>query len=192
MHTSIDKLFHDSEVLDTQSSVCEGIPGRPGSARVQSGSPSNTGGDTVRTSSPQTQQNQNRPTKSASPRQSVTTPSRNEKSPTSSEELRNSSELYKEYQKQRQKLQEKLEEQEKQRQVYQQELQELEKRSLNIDDNRLIESGVMLSQNNTEQTNYSNRDSNCNRKGGLGLGLVCRGSLWSFKRNCECCQLCLN
>ncbi|XP_045197337.2 WD repeat-containing protein 47-like isoform X1 [Mercenaria mercenaria] len=53
-----------------------------------------------------------------------------------------SSELYKEYQKQKQLLQQKLEEQEKQREMFTKELKELEKKELSLEDNRLRESAT--------------------------------------------------
>ncbi|XP_060569933.1 WD repeat-containing protein 47-like isoform X1 [Ruditapes philippinarum] len=53
-----------------------------------------------------------------------------------------SSELYKEYQKQRQLLQQKLEEQEKQRELFTKELKELEKREMSLEDNKLRETGT--------------------------------------------------
>lgn len=136
MQSSVDKLFHDSDKLDTRSSAVSVL--RDQASRHQS-TPHSTSIPTAGLA-----QNQYRPVKSSSPRQSVTAPIREDKTLNPIPELQKSSELYKEYRKQRQKLQEQMEEQENKRLLYQEQLQDLEKKSLSFDDNRLVDSGVAV------------------------------------------------
>ena len=94
------------------------------------------------TSSVKLQQSQPfHPARSQSPTRSVTLDKNTNDSRHGSVSDSNS-ELYKEYQKQKMQLQEKLEQQEKQREIYAKELQELELKTISLDDNRLRESSV--------------------------------------------------
>ena len=132
MQSSVDKLFEDSEMINTQSSMlAEDTSGHtpPASPRPV-------------TSTPMVKQNKpSTPPRSASPAPS-TQSNKNRDSNSANESFNNSSDLFKEYQRQRQQITKQLEEQEKQRMAYQRELQELEykQQRISVDDNRLIDS----------------------------------------------------
>lgn len=88
------------------------------------------------------------PQRSQSPTHSITVDNRSstetnaESQGTVGGSVRDSSELYKEYQKQRLLLQQKLEEQEKQREMFAKELKELEKKEMSLEDNKNRESST--------------------------------------------------
>ncbi|KAK3757455.1 hypothetical protein RRG08_015463 [Elysia crispata] len=146
MLISMDKLFSEGEVIDTKASIAEELKPSP---RLNSGLSIVNSSATPKTSLP---------VRSSSPTRSVTkekpgtdqlvpsntssaavTASQDRGSPVSSAKD-SSNELYKEYQRQRQRLQEQLELQEKQRELYQKELMEIEQKAQQaMVDNRLSE-----------------------------------------------------
>ena len=145
MHTSIDKLFESNNTLETHTSISEETPVRA----FQSPHPQSTPPPSPKPGPTSTPMEKTRPTtsppQSESPRRSVTMTNRTPE-PHNGSLSDSSSDLYKEYQKQKQLLQEKLEEQEKQRRLMQEELMSLEQHTLQqlqMDDNRLIDSGVV-------------------------------------------------
>lgn len=170
LEMSMHKLFEEGEKLDTDTTLADKLEHKkPESAveqinhpvqkptqvqKVQDPVPQrsatppkmSTSFHKTPTSSIRLQQSQPfAPQRSQSPSRSATIDNR-----TSVEQSENygsvrdsSSELYKEYQKQRLLLQEKLAEQEKQREMYTKELLELEKKELSLEDNRLRESESM-------------------------------------------------
>lgn len=167
MTTSVDKLFEGGEILDTHSSVIEPLPpvrdvSTP--SRTPQPKPPLPGTKSTRPMSPKTTlektpTSQTRgamtPPRSSSPKQfppeRAQTPNRSldqngqsQKLETDGEVRDSSSELYKEYQKQRQKVQATLAQQEKQQMTYRHQLEQDQKRaSFGIDDNRFIESGMI-------------------------------------------------
>ncbi|XP_035825632.1 WD repeat-containing protein 47 [Aplysia californica] len=145
MLMSMDKLFSEGEVIDTHASIPEELKGSP-RAKVNSSKPGSPA-----------PANRPAPVRSSSPTRSGSISS--EKSATgegaprgsqASSAKDSSNELYREYQRQRQRLQEQLELQEKQRELYQKELMEIEQKAQramgeDLEDNRLQEE-FLLSQ----------------------------------------------
>ena len=133
MQSSVDKLFEDSEMINTQSSM---LAEDTSSGHTPPASPRPV------TSTPMVKQNKpSTPPRSTSPAPS-TQSNKNRDSNSANESFNNSSDLFKEYQRQRQQITKQLEEQEKQRMAYQRKLQELEDKQqrISVDDNRLIDS----------------------------------------------------
>ncbi|XP_067661684.1 WD repeat-containing protein 47-like isoform X1 [Haliotis asinina] len=135
MLMSVDKLFATGEIVDTHTSIADEIksPLRipPGKPPVRSSTPP--------TASPRGQvQGQVQPgsvvvpPRSMSPSQSVTVDSRTSPRVQGNSVHDSSNELYKEYQRQKQLLQDQLELQEKQRMIYQKELQEIESKQQHL------------------------------------------------------------
>ncbi|RUS79339.1 hypothetical protein EGW08_012893, partial [Elysia chlorotica] len=135
MLLSMDKLFSEGEVIDTKASIAE--EPRP-SPRISSGLSVPNSPALPKTSPPLRSSS---PTMSVTKERSGVTPpvsanagsasvsaSRGGGSPVSSAKD-SSNELYREYQRQRQRLQEQLELQEKQRELYQKELLEIEQKA---------------------------------------------------------------
>ncbi len=146
MTMSVDKLFEDGEVLNTQSSlipedvIVTNTPGRmppskspipPASPKLTS-TPMSKSKDSLRSSV-------TTPTHTAtSPRLSVTS-SLNKTPDTSDSAHDSSADLYKEYQRQKAKLQQELDDQEKKHMMYQRQLMDEESKSAECKDNRYIE-----------------------------------------------------
>ena len=170
MTTSVDKLFEGGEILDTHSSlIMETLPPvrdkvstPPRSAQPKPPLPGKgtppMSPKPARTSTPldKTQSSQNRPMappRSSSPKQLVdrtvtpirTTPDVPKPDVNADAPQDSMSELYKEYQKQRQQLTVQMAEQEKRHMMYRQQLEDLDdkRKSIAIDDNRFIESSMV-------------------------------------------------
>ncbi|GFO45645.1 WD repeat-containing protein 47 [Plakobranchus ocellatus] len=146
MLLSMDKLFSEGEVIDTKASIPEELKASPrinaGLSLTNSSAPSKTA-PPVRSSSPARSVTTDKPKadQASSSTTSLATESSSQArtSPVSSAKD-SSNELYREYQRQRQRLQEQLELQEKQRELYQKELMEIEKKAQQaMVDNRLSE-----------------------------------------------------
>ena len=164
MTTSVDKLFEGGEMLDTHSSILEPLPPvRDVSTPTRSPHPkpplpSGKGPRPMspKTTTPQLEKTQTSQTRSMTPPRSSspkTIPERAQTPNRSTDETRDSSsELYKEYQKQRQRVQATLAQQEKQQIVYRQQLEHESKRSsFGLDDNRFIESGMISPSHKTKK-----------------------------------------
>ncbi|XP_025114024.1 WD repeat-containing protein 47-like isoform X4 [Pomacea canaliculata] len=158
MLMSMEKLFSHGETVDTRSSIADDpcvamrtsiLHQQPAQQTfpppvVSSRQPEQRAGSVAVSTST--------PPRTYSPQQSVITDRGSSPCPSATPQvpsqtagsIRDScSELYKEYQRQRQRLQEQLQLQEKQRELYQQELQELEKRQQQISlDNRFQDNPV--------------------------------------------------
>ncbi|CAG5127694.1 unnamed protein product [Candidula unifasciata] len=148
MLMSMDKLFSEGEVIDTHASISEDLKGSP---RV-SGNMTKPGSPAPATRTP---------LRSNSPTRSVTLDKAQSglqlsDTPRGSQASKDSSnELYKEYQRQRQLLQEQLTLQEKQRELYQKELMEIEKKAQQaMGDNRISEE--FFSQGEAMLTQHTN------------------------------------
>lgn len=172
MEMSICKLFAEGEKLDTEAAVGDKLESRKAveppiqpvarPTQIQnvqvteqperSNTPprmSTSFHNKTPASSVKLQQSQPfQPQRSQSPIHSITLDNRSstEKNAESqgavSGSVRDSSELYKEYQKQRLLLQQKLEEQEKQREMFVKEIKELEKKEMSLEDNKNRESST--------------------------------------------------
>lgn len=166
LEMSMHKLFEDGEKLETNTTISEKIENKKMDSyiekpsqqvqrsvqvqKVQEPAPQrsatppkmSTSFHKTPTSSIHLQQSQPfAPQRSQSPSRSGTMDNRVSVDKSENMSVRDSSsELYKEYQKQRQLLQEKLAEQEKQREMFAKELQELEKKEISLQDNRLRDS----------------------------------------------------
>ncbi|XP_025114026.1 WD repeat-containing protein 47-like isoform X6 [Pomacea canaliculata] len=162
MLMSMEKLFSHGETVDTRSSIADDpcvamrtsiLHQQPAQQTfpppvVSSRQPEQRAGSVAVSTST--------PPRTYSPQQSVITDRGSSPCPSATPQvpsqtagsIRDScSELYKEYQRQRQRLQEQLQLQEKQRELYQQELQELEKRQQQISlDNRFQDNPVTNSE----------------------------------------------
>ncbi len=154
MQASVDKLFADGDMLDTQSSMLlEDTP--LSSAKVNRRSPPPPGSHSPPVTPSSSSQltstpNQGKPTsatpaRSGSPQHSISVGTPNNRSSKSSETSvqDSSSELYREYQRQKQRLQDELDAQDKKRKLYQQQLMEPDHKAggEGDDDNRMIDSG---------------------------------------------------
>ncbi|GFR78802.1 WD repeat-containing protein 47 [Elysia marginata] len=147
MLISMDKLFSEGEVIDTKASISEDLKPSPrlntGLSKPNSPAPQKTSLP-VRSLSPSTSVSTTEKSaavqhSSSTASSSTVTPSQGRGSPVSSAKD-SSNELYKEYQRQRQRLQEQLELQEKQRELCQKELMEIEQKAQQaMADNRLSE-----------------------------------------------------
>ncbi|XP_048245452.1 WD repeat-containing protein 47-like isoform X2 [Haliotis rufescens] len=135
MLMSVDKLFATGEIVDTHTSISDEIksplripPGKPParSSTPPSASPRGQVQGQVQPGSSVV------PPRSMSPSQSVTMESRTSPRVQGNSVHDSSNELYKEYQRQRQLLQDQLELQEKQRMIYQKELQEIESKQQHL------------------------------------------------------------
>ena len=114
MQTSIDKMFDDSNILDTQSSIIiESTPVKSETLLINDDTPSGSPRSVTKTSTPVSTESDSNivsPKPSESPRRSVTTPvsimkKHSQSGETNDASLRTSStDLYQQYQKQRQKL----------------------------------------------------------------------------------------
>lgn len=168
LEMSMHKLFEEGDKLDTNTTFGEKLenkrpepviehPSQPEQKQVQqiqkteepaiqrSTTPPKMSTSFHKTSNSSLRLQQSQPfapQRSQSPSRSGTLDNRaaEERSEASFSVRDSSSELYKEYQKQRLLLQEKLAEQEKQREQFTKELQELEKKEMNLQDNKLRES----------------------------------------------------
>ena len=143
MHQSIDKLFEGSAMLDTQSSIIleESTGSLPGtSPKPRSPLP----GETTPPTSSHVSMTTSTPMDNAPHRRSVSSPQRSDspnhntsqaaKTDSTDSDVRNSSDLFVEYQKQRMRIEEEMAEQAK-RQLLRQQLQ----MDVAADDNRLTE-----------------------------------------------------
>ncbi|BFZ05824.1 hypothetical protein BsWGS_08863 [Bradybaena similaris] len=155
MLMSMDKLFSEGEVIDTHASISEDLKGSP---RV-SGNMAKPGSPAPATRTP---------LRSSSPVRSVTLDKAQPglqlaDTPRGSQASKDSSnELYKEYQRQRQLLQEQLTLQEKQRELYQKELMEIEKKAQQaMGDNRMSEE--LFSQNEASLAQQSEARQSSNK-----------------------------
>ncbi len=160
MQSSVDKLFDDSETINTHASInMEDTP--PNKSKTPPRSPlakRSVSPSPVITSTPMDKPNG--PVRAASPAHSNSVTNKiNETKSSAKESVRDSSDLYSEYQKRRQLLEEQLAAQEKQRLAYQRELEELEHRQqkISVDDNRLYDSTeVETSKSKNYQTGLDN------------------------------------
>ncbi len=145
MQTSVDKLFDDSEMINTHSSSVSGLESSESKTPPKSPLSKNTPPPSPRfaTSTPVVKNNRpGTPPQASSPHSSMQNNKNLESKSPAVGSVNSSSDLFKEYQKQRQQLTKKLEEQELQRLAYQRELQELEvkQQKMSIEDNRFIDS----------------------------------------------------
>ena len=141
MHTSVDKIFEDSDKIDTQSSIIE--EGYTSQDKVV---PEKTPVKSVPSPSESPKLKSRMHTvDTTSPRQSNTSPEHGyEKKSIEQTSVDSSMDLYREYQKQKQRLQEELEQKERQRLQYQRELMN----ETQITDNRYIDNNRNNSMNN--------------------------------------------
>ncbi|CAI9729028.1 WD repeat-containing protein 47 isoform X5 [Octopus vulgaris] len=141
MQMSMDKLFEESEVINTQSSISDDSRSFRSSSSVTSSplrTPKNvkpgTSGTPPRSFSPVN--NNLTASVTDSPKHlKLNTTASSTPGPAGS----TNTELFKEYQRQKQRLQEQLEIQEQQKELYQKELNELEKKQTMLSDNRIKE-----------------------------------------------------
>eukprot|EP00106_Octopus_bimaculoides_P017484 XP_014784926.1 PREDICTED: WD repeat-containing protein 47-like isoform X3 [Octopus bimaculoides] len=141
MQMSMDKLFEESEVINTQSSISDDSRSFRSSSSVTSSplrTPKNvksgTSGTPPRSFSPVS--NNLTASVTDSPKHlKLNTTASSTPGPAGS----TNTELFKEYQRQKQRLQEQLEIQEQQKELYQKELNELEKKQTMLNDNRIKE-----------------------------------------------------